>query len=251
MSSNVATADGITEPGGLSQVARVVDVFVAPSATFRDILRNRSWWLPFILMVLSTLASGYTVQHQVGFERVTENAIHANPKREDALNQLPPEQRAQQIAIGAKFTAGITYGMPVLLLLGFAFYALVLWGGFNFLLGAETKFSQVFAVCMYASLPYLLLTLLVIISLYLGGNAENYDYNFPVGTSLGYYLPDVAPWLRTLTGRLDIIQLWTLALTTLGMSIIAKKTMMQSALITVGWWCVITLLTVGGAAFSS
>lgn len=251
MSSNVATADGVSEPGGLSQGARVVDVFVAPSSTFRDILRNRSWWLPFLLMVLSSLASAYTVQHQVGFERVTENSIHASPKREDAINQLPPEQRAAQIRIGAKFTAGITYAMPLLLLLGFAFYALVLWGGFNFLLGAETTYSQVFAVCMYASLPYLLLTLLTIISLYFGGNAEGYDYNYPVGTSLGYYLPDVAPWLRALAGRFDIIQLWTLGLTILGMSIVAKKPLMQAAIVVVGWWCVVTLFVLGGAAFSS
>ena len=250
MSSDVAMADGFSGVGGLSQGARVVDVFVAPSKTFRDILRSTSWWLPFLLMVVFTLAQGFVVDRQVGFDRVTENQIQANPKQADAMNQLPPEQKAARIRMASKFTAGITYAMPLFLLLAAAIYALILWGSFNFLLGAETTFSRVFAVCMYASLPYMLLTILVIVNLYIGGNAEGYDYKYPVGTSLGYFFADVAPWLRALLGRIDIIQLWTVALTALGMSIIAKKSLMQSAMVVFGLWFLMTLLTVGGAAFS-
>lgn len=250
MAINVATANGLSEPAGLSQGARVIDTFIAPSATFRDVLRNQSWWLPFLLIVLASLAGAFTVQHQVGFDRVTANQIHSNPKQEDALSKLTPEQRDRQMAIGTKFTAGITYAMPVILLLITALYALVLWGSFNFLLGSNTTFSQVFAVNMYAMLPYLVVTLLTIVSLYLGGNAEAYDYKYPVGTSLGYFLPDVAPWLRALLGRVDLIQLWSLGLTIVGMAIIAKKTIMQSAMVIVGWWILVTLISVAGAAFA-
>ena len=39
---------------GLSEIARVVDTFVAPTATFKDILRSASWWLPFLLMAVIT-----------------------------------------------------------------------------------------------------------------------------------------------------------------------------------------------------
>jgi len=250
MASNVATADGLSAPAGLSQGARVINTFIAPSSTFRDILRSQSWWLPFLLIALSALASAYTVQHQVGFDRVTANQIHASPKREDALSQLPPEQRARQLAIGAKFTAGITYAMPMILLIVTALYALVLWGCFNFLLGSSTKLSQVFAVNIYAMLPYLVVTLLTIISLYLGGNAEAYDYKYPVGTNLGYFLPDVAPWLRALLGRFDLIQLWSLGLTVLGMAIVARKTIMQSAMVVVSLWLLVTLITAAGSAFA-
>lgn len=250
MSSDAAVADGFSGVGGLSQGERVVDVFVAPSKTFHDILRSSSWWLPFLLMVVFTLAQGFVVDRQVGFDRVTENQIEANPKRADAMNQLPPEQKAAQLHMMAKVTGGITYAMPLFLLFATAVYALILWGSFNFLLGSETTFSRVFAVCMYASLPYMLLAILVIISLYAGGNAEGFDYKYPAGTSLGYFFVDVAPWLRALLGRLDIIQLWTVVLTALGMSIVAKKTLMQSAMVVFGLWFLMTLLTVGGAAFS-
>ena len=38
---------------GLSQLERVVNTFVAPTATFKDILRSTSWWLPFVLTVVA------------------------------------------------------------------------------------------------------------------------------------------------------------------------------------------------------
>ena len=41
-------------PPPLSQAERVVDTFVAPRKTFTDIRRSASWWLPFVLMVLSS-----------------------------------------------------------------------------------------------------------------------------------------------------------------------------------------------------
>ena len=48
-------SEAVMESGKpLSQVERVVDTFVAPTATFTDILRSTSWWLPFLLLVLVT-----------------------------------------------------------------------------------------------------------------------------------------------------------------------------------------------------
>jgi len=247
MSTESIPDTGISAPA-LSQVERVVDTFVAPSKTFKDILRSTSWWLPFVLMVVTSLLSAFVVQKQVGFDRVNENQIHASPKTEDQLNQLPPDQKQQRLALGAKITGVITYAIPVILLLGTAIYALILWGCFNFLLGAKTTFWQTFAVSFYAALPYLVLTVLLIATLYFGGNAEAYDYKNPVGTNPAYFMPDAAPWLKAILGEFDVIKLWTLALEVLGMAIIAKKTIAQSALVVVGLWAIRVILTVGGAA---
>ena len=250
--STALTADLITrESHGLSQTERVVDTFLAPAKTFTDILRSTSWWLPFLLMVLVSLTSAAVVQHQVGFERVTENQIHSNPKQEEKLNGLAPDQRARQISITSAITKYITYSMPLLLLGGFALYSLILLAGFNFGLGAQTTFSQVFAVTFYAALPYLLINLLTIATLYLGGNAESYDYKNPVGTNLGYYMSDAAPWLKAFLGSLDLVKLWSLALQVIGMAIVARKTITQSALIVVGWWFIVLLGSVGITAVTS
>ncbi len=252
MSETLVANSGMVMPEshGLSEVERVVDIFVAPSKTFHDILRSASWWMPFVLMILFSLVTSYVVDRQVGFEQVTKTQIHSSPKQEDALNQLPPDQQAQRISMQVKMTKIFTYGIPVFLLLGFAIYALILWASFNFVLGSSTTFWQVLAVCFYASLPYLLLNVLTISTIYFGGNPEAYDMKNPVGTNIGYYMSESAPWLKALLGRFDLVQLWIVALVTYGMSIIAKKTIAQSAMVVLGFWLLVTIVTVGAAAFS-
>ena len=101
----------------LSQMERVVDTFVAPSKTFRDINRSASWWLPFLIVVIASYAFIFVVDKKVGFDRVTENQVRLNPKRADQLDQLPAEQRERQIELGAKITRYISYATPVISLL--------------------------------------------------------------------------------------------------------------------------------------
>jgi hypothetical protein len=103
---------------------------------------------------------------------------------------------------------------------------------------------------MYSALPYLLTALLTILALTLGGNAEGYDYKNPVGTNMGYYLPDAAPWLRGLLSSFDVVKLWSLVLQAMGMAIIAKKKIAQSAIVVGIFWLIGVVVTVAGSAFS-
>ena len=238
------------ETRGLSEAERVVDTFVAPSKTFADIRRNASWWMPFLLMVISSLCSAYVVGSKVGWERVTENQIHLSPKSEERLNELTPEQRDHQMALSSKITMITTYCFPVILLIVFALYSLVIWASFNFGLGATTTYKQVFAVSWYAALPFLILSVLGIITVLFGGNAESYDIRNPVGTNLGYYFQDSPRMLRAILTQLDVVRLWSVALTILGMSIVAKKTIGKSAMVVLFWWVIGLVFAVVGAAFS-
>ncbi len=236
------------QDGGLSQVARVVDTFIAPSKTFADIRRSASWWLPFLLLVIVTLASAVTIDRQVGFARVAENNVHQNPKQEEALSQLPPDQRAARLhamAVGTRYTV---YASFVLILLFVAIGALLYWATVNFGLGAQTTYGQNFALWMYASLPKLLTGLLAIVVLLFGGNAEAYNLQNPVGTNPAYYMPDAAPWLRALLSFVDVLGLWQLALLILGVSVIARVSMGKAAAVAVGWWAVGLVVSVGLAA---
>ena len=245
----MSTSSSIAPPAPrLSEVERVVDTFIAPSKTFADILRNASWWLPFVLISVLGIAQAFVVDRQVGYERVSENQIHASPKTEDRLNQLTPEQRASQMAISAKITRVTSYGVPILLMIIYALYTLLLWGSFNFGLGAQTSFAQVFAVSWYSLLPYIATSLLVILTLVFGNNAEGFDIRNPVGTNLAFYLPDAAPWLKSFLTQIDIVRLWSLALQVIGMAIVAKKSITQSAMIVVGFWVLTLLLSTGAAA---
>jgi len=235
---------------GLSQIERVVDAFVSPSKTFKDIQRSASWWLPFVLLSIMTLATAFVTGQQVGFDRAYENKLAQSPRQEDALSKQPPEAQARAKALGATITKVISYSIPAILLISYAVYALILWGSFNFLLGASITYMQAFAVAWYAALPLLVHSLLTILTLYLGVNTESFVQENAVGTNLGYYLPDAAGWLRALLTQLDVISLWSLALAIVGMAIVSKKSVMQSALIVGGLWALTVMLAVAGGAMS-
>ena len=238
----------VREEKGLSQVERVVDTFVAPSKTFTDILRSTSWWLPFVILMVVTMASSYAIDQKIGFDRVAEQSISQSTSATDQMSQLTPDARAaaiHRIAIGQKYGS---YAAGVFILIFVAVIALLNWASLNFGLGAKTTYGQNFAVCMYAGLPKIFIALLNIVFVYAGVNTENFDMNNPVGTNLGYYLTDSAHWIRTALSFFDIFGLWTLALTVIGLAIISKKTKGQAAIVAVGWWLLGLLILTGVTA---
>jgi hypothetical protein len=245
-----ATVSGKTGPG-LSEVERVVDTFVAPSETFTDILRSSSWWLPFVILVIFTLATSFIVDRKVGFSRVAENQIHQSPKQEDQFNQLTEEQKAARLrgmAVGYRVSSYCSF---LIILIFVAIAALLYWASFNFGFGAHTTYKQMFALWMYASLPKLITGLLAIVVLLFGGAAESYNMQNPVGTNPGYYMPDAAPWLRAFLSFFDVIGIWVLVLLIIGSAIIAKVPRGKAAAVVIGWWVVGLVVSVGmAAAFS-
>jgi len=256
MSNDLASAlttDPNTPPtAGLSAFERVVDTFIAPSKTFEDLLRRSTWtsWIvPFLVLTVFSLGSAWIVQHEVGFDRVYMNSLHSSPAQEDRLNSAAPADKARAIDIGTKITGGIAYGAPVLLIALFGIYSLMIWAGFNFGLGAQTNFWQVFAVTFYAALPYVIRSLLIMITVHFGGNGDSFEYKNPVGTNPAYYMPDAAGWLKGFLGTIDLIQLWSLVLMIIGMSVVAKKSFTQSAVIVGIFWFLSVLFATAGGAF--
>lgn len=241
-------AVAVPEAQPLSEVARVVDTFVAPSKTFTDIIRNRSWWLPFILMCIFVFGSAWAIDRTVGYVAVAQHQTEKNARASEQLQQLPPDQRAATYQRAGNITRIITYASPVLILLFVAIEALVLWGSFNFGLGAKTTFSEMFAVIMYAGLPRLFIALLNIILLFAGVNTENFDAQNPVGTNLGYFLTDAPNWLKTFGSFFDIFSIWSIILMIIGTAIVARKTKGQAAMVILGWWAVCILVFTGIAA---
>jgi hypothetical protein len=231
----------------LSEVERVVDVFVAPSKTFADILRSAKWWLPFVLMVIVTLGVTVTVDRQVGFARVAENQIHQSPKQEEQFNSLTAEQRAARLrgmAVGYRYTSYCSF----LFILAFvAIAALLYWATFNFGLGARTTYGQMFALWMYASLPRLLTGLLTIVTLWFGADADGYDMRNPVGTNPAYYMPDAGQAIKAALGFFDLIGIWVLLLLIIGTAIVAKVPRGKAAAVVVGWWVFGLVVSVGMA----
>jgi hypothetical protein len=253
MAEDTLVAESPSEPipARLSQLQRVLDTFVAPSATFHDILRNSSWWLPCLLMVLTTLGVTVAIDRQVGFEQVVETQNHLNPAQQEQLSAMQPEDRAiqmQRMVTGYRY---VSYAAPLLILAIAAFASLILWASFNLGLGARATYAQIFCLWMFANLPRMLAALVTIVTLCFGNSPETFDLKQPAGTNIGYYLPDVSPWLRTLLGSFDLVSFWVLGLLIFGGAIVARVKIGQAAAVVIGWWLLIVLVgTAATAAFS-
>lgn len=231
----------------LSEAERVIDTFIAPTKTFTDIRRNASWWMPWLLISVFGLAMVYVVDKKVGFDRAAENQVQQSPKASARLDQLTPEQRAQQMELSAKITGRIAYGSPVLTIVIAAVFAGVLLATFNFGLGAELKFSQCLAVSMYAFLPGIIKALLVIFSILIGGG-ENFTFQNQLASNLGVLVDPNSHFLYSIASSIDLFAIWTLVLTGIGYSCLTRIKRGTCMSVVFGWWAVVVLV---GAAVGS
>jgi len=239
---------------GLSQWQRVTNTFTAPSKTFEDIQRgNKSWWLPFLIMVLIGYVFFAAVTFKVGWAQVAENAIHLNPKSEEKLNQAPPAQRETAMKITQYSMEGGFAASPILILIFAVVIAVVLWGTINFVFGGKAKFGSVFAVWMFAALPGIIKSLLGSVVLFAGAAPESFNLNNFAPTSVGACLNplETNAALYKLASSLDITTIWYLFLMGMGLAIVAGVKRTSGYIAVFGWWALIVLITVGWtAAFS-
>jgi hypothetical protein len=239
----------VPEGPALTQVQRVIYTFTAPSKTFADIKRSTSWWLPFVLMVVFSYAFYATVQVKVGWLQVAENNIKASPKQAEQFDKLSADQRATQMKIAAAVTQGIFAGIPIVALLANAVIAGVLLATINFGFAGKAKFWEVFSVAWFAGLPGILKVLLGIAALLAGLAPESFSSQNFAGTNVGYFLPpDTNKALLSLATSLDLVTIWTLALSAIGLSIVAGTKRSSGYIAVFGWWILIVLVGVGWAA---
>jgi hypothetical protein len=248
MNEDVTVAEA---PGGLSELERVVDTFVAPTATFKDILRSTRWWLPFLLMVVAAVGVTAAIQQKVGWEQVVQTQIRMTPSMQEQMASLTPDAQAQRMHVMVLSYQYSAYATPVIMLIFTALAALVFWATFNFGLGAKATYGQFFCLWMYCSLPRLLASLVTVVMLCFGGSPESFNLKEPVGTNLAYYVPDAPAWLRTLLGFGDLIGIWVLILLIVGSAIVAKVKVGQAAAAVIGWWLLIILISVAATAVFS
>ena len=240
-----------SEQRPLSEVARVVDTFVAPSKTFADIRRSASWWLPFVLAVIVSIFFSAAAGKTIGWETMAQQNIAKNHFAADRINSLPKDQQAIAYENAGKQTKIISYAFPVLIIIFALIISLLWWASLNFGLGARAKYSQILAVYFYAGLPKLIIYVLAAILLYAGVGLDNFDMQNPVGTNLGYYLPATSPALRAAGSFIDIFGLWALALAVIGTAIVTGKKYSQTAIVVVGWWILGLILATAAAAFTA
>lgn len=240
----------VEESKPLSQAERVVNTLIAPSRTFTDVLRNRSWWLPFLIIVVCSYVLTAAVQTKVGWQQLSDNEIHANPQAMDRMASLTPDQVAtQKRMMQYSFRVGF-YAGPLFNLGFVALAALILWMTINFGFGGSATYGRVFCVGMYAALPGAISALLAAFMLFGGRSAETFTMQSLLGSNPGYYL-DTPGALKTFLTSLDLFTLWTVILLSIGVSTVAQTKRSAGYIAVFGWFVVIVLVRTAIAAAQS
>lgn len=236
----------------LSEGARIVDTFIAPSKTFTDLRRSAAWWAPFLLIVVVSTVFVYVAGQKIGFRKIMENQMQSQPKAQERLEQLPPDQREARLQSGAKVTQVISYAFPAITLIIWLIIALALFATFKFAAGAAVSYKVSLAIVVYAALPLMLKTLLALLSVAAGMSPDSFSFQNPVATNPGYFMsPADHLFLYSVASALDIFMIWTLALTAIGFTCVSKVKRGTSFVIVFGWWIAFTLAGAAlGAAFS-
>jgi Yip1 domain len=251
-----AVARAAPAAAGLTQWQRVAYTFTAPSKTFEDIGRgNRSWWLPFLI----TLVTGTLLWVVIG-QVVTWRGVFDNNQRDlpefakHLMENMTPAQKAKQEQVGPRGQE-ITWAVaPLGILLIDVCAAAVLLATINFGFGGNAKFGEIFAVVQYAGLVmWPIKFLLGAIALYAGALPDAFDPRNPAGTNLGYYLSrqDTPLTLYTLATNIDIVAIWCMIVTAIGVAVVAGTKRGAGYFAVFGWWAIMLVFSVGIAAVFS
>jgi hypothetical protein len=241
------------EPAPLSEGARIVDTFIAPSKTFTDLGRYGKWWnwtAPFVIISIAAIAFFVVVEQKITFRKVAEDQIQASPKAAERMDKLPADQRDLALERQAKWTKYFTeYFYPVVMLIFDLIIAVLLFGTYTFGAGVDVKFKTAFSIVVYAGLPGVLKLILAIVSILGGASPDSFSLQNPVATNPGYFMNPVdSPFLFKLASALDLFMIWTLVLTAIGFTCVSKVKKGTSFAIVFGWWIV---FTVGGAGIAA
>jgi hypothetical protein len=228
----------------MSEGARIANTFFAPSKTFTDLRRSASWWGPWLLLSIFSLAFIFTLSKQVGFEQASKNQVERSSRAEQ-FDKLTSEQQEKQLQLSAKIVGIFGYGTPAFILLYVLIGGVVLWATFKVGAAAETSFGQGYAIMMYGSLPGIVGAILGIVTLFAGVNPEGFDINNPIGTNLAYYLdPETtAKFVRAMASSIDLINIWTIVLIGIGYASTSKVKRSTAIAIVAGWYVIYKLLT--------
>jgi Yip1 domain len=220
----------------LSEGARIVNTFIAPSKTFGDLRRNASWWGPWLLISIVSLLFVYSMDRQIGFDQITKNQIAQSP-RADQFSQLPAEQQAKQISFTSNLIRYLSYGIPVMILFYFAITSLVLWATFKFGAGADVSYKTAYAIVFYSALPGIIGSILGAISMFAGVNPEGFNVNNPVATNPAYFMdPTANKFLYGMASALDVIAIWTIVLLGIGFSSNSKVKRTTAIVMVAAWY---------------
>lgn len=232
------------EPAPMSEPARLAGVFFSPGKAFADIAKRPRWWVPILLSIVFTTTYLYLYSQHVGWVQMIERQLDQNPS-------MPAQQREMTIRIYRDYGSYISFGSGVLIpILASFFIAGVLKLLADTIMGAGVGFKRMLAVCNYAGLPNLLVTVLATLVMYLKPPGD-FDLQNPLMANASAFLsPDSPRWMMTAAGALDLFTFWVIALMAIGIHAAAGKKMStgKAFVMILFPWALYQILRIGAAA---
>jgi hypothetical protein len=230
---------------GLSQVARIINTFIAPRKTFLDIRRSASWWLPWLLGVLSVVGFVYTVEKKVGYEAIVNNRFAHASFLQKAMDQMPPDKKQEMIDKQIASSQRSIYTSPIGALIFALIYAAFLMLTFKFAFDAGVSYKASLAIVFYGWLPKVIFSLIAIVVMVIGVEPEGFDMENPLATQLGVILGSNTDhrFLYHILSGVDLFGLWCVFLMGLGFATVSQKKISTGAAVTaVAAWYVFGIL---------
>ena len=255
--STAETPAIVPESAPLSEGARIVNTFIAPSKTFNDLRRSASWWMPWLLISIVSVIFINSVGRYVGYEQIARNALAQSPKQSDQFEKLPADQQARQMQVRTAATRYIAYAIPAIVVIAWLLIAGVLMGVFNLGLGTAVPYKIALAITAYSGLPGVLGSILATLSVVAGGisgslDRQAFDINNPVATNLAYFLDPMGnKFIYGMASAVNVFVIWSLVLTGIGFSCNSKVKRGTAIWTVIIVYLVYKLISSGlGAAFS-
>lgn len=226
----------------MSLGARMMNVFVAPGDVFAEIKAGCSstanWLVPVLLSVLVGITSVCVIFSQ-------DNVLYQVRAQQEKvlqkkLQNLPPQQREEAIAMAQKFTT------PTLMKLfgslgavsgGFAwlfFMALVLWSLGRFVFKGEFAYMQAVEVCGLAGLIGALGGIITMLLVVIMGNVM-----MNPGPILLVQEVDAANRTHQLLGAINVISLWYVGVLAVGLARLSGASFLKAALSMFSLWALL------------
>jgi len=230
-------------PTPINHFARLIGVFFSPKSTFQDIAARPSWLVPVILMAILGAGVAFVMNQKVDWRDVSSKRLEESPR---AAN-LSPEQKEQQISIGAKVSPWFAWGIGIFWPIVQALVVgAVLMLAYNLIGGAGARFGTSMGIVAHAYFPWIFYSLLFIVILFLKAPGT-VDLENPIATNVGSFLPESTPKaLMSLGMSLDIFSIWTMILISIGFTAVNPKKLAGKALgIVLSVWGAFVLCRMG------
>lgn len=211
----------------IKNLARVV---TKPSRVFEWVRENPAWWVPVILLVISSVV--FTVVSAPLSVDVSQKALSNN-------SNISPEQAAQakKMMESPLFTAIAAVSAFIGVIVAFFIQSGLMHLG-AYIFGGRAKFSVGLATVGYAQIPIVIQQ--IIQSAYMAASGKMV---IP-GLSALLSSSKTATPLGVLLARIDVFGIWSIILLIIGFSLTYKITKAKAAAVTVGYWALGTIFTV-------